>query len=641
MLKKKYLLLVVLVALVLFPGTACPAASALSRAGPAPIPGDPARSLQPESLLPNAPDYIGPPAGEHPAMAYDPTRQVSILYLTGVWDASSWEYDGRIWKEIPSPPHMDPGYAMAHDTARQATILGGRQTWEYTGSHWSAMAPFPYTHVEMTYDEARQRTIAFGGMNCDLPYCPVYDGTWEYTGTTWVQISTTQKPPARVGHAIAYDRNRQASILFGGMANGERANDTWAYDGKDWHPLTPVTSPPARSGHTMVYDQARDVIVLFGGYGEGGYLGDTWEYDGETWHAVSFSLDTPPPRTAHAMVYDESRGAVVLFGGSHAGEWLGDTWEYDGSTWRQAALVHRMFLPFVFKGWAVPQQPPASYAAAMSYDAGRQISVLYAGWPTWEYDGTGWQAVPTASVPRLDQGQAIAYDQDRQVTVLAGLRSNYYGETWEYNGSDWERLSNSPLYLYSRMAYDQAHGQTIAFGGQWCAKPGCAYFDRTWAYSATQWSQISTTVAPPARASHAMAYDTGRQAIILFGGIGQNGAFSDTWSFDGQSWHFLTPTISPPERSGHALVYDARRGVLVLFGGTCGGRVLSDTWEYNGASWHQAETPMAPTARAGHGMTFDMVRGVVVLYGGHNNEPGQSYADTWEYDGFNWRLAIP
>ena len=39
---------------------------------------------------------------------------------------------------------------------------------------------------------------------------------------------------------------------------------TWEYDGTGWFARTPAASPPARSGHALAYDSARGKVVLFG-----------------------------------------------------------------------------------------------------------------------------------------------------------------------------------------------------------------------------------------------------------------------------------------------------------------------------------------------------------------------------------------
>src|SRR5882672_1673729 len=54
---------------------------------------------------------------------------------------------------------------------------------------------------------------------------------------------------------------------------------------------------------------------------------------------------------------------------------------------------------------------------------------------------------------------------------------------------------------------------------------------------AADWTQKLPANSPPARNSHAMAYDAARGQDVLFGGSGaNNGLLSDTWVWDGSNW---------------------------------------------------------------------------------------------------------
>ena len=68
-----------------------------------------------------------------------------------------------------------------------------------------------------------------------------------------------------------------------------------------------------------------------------------------------------------------------------------------------------------------------------------------------------------------------------------------------------------------------------------------------------------------------MAPDSQRQRVLLFGGKdpGTSGlpVFGDTWSWDGTTWQALAPVVSPPARIWHAMAEDTARGRVVLYGG--------------------------------------------------------------------------
>ena len=88
-----------------------------------------------------------------------------------------------------------------------------------------------------------------------------------------------------------------------------------------------------RYGHCMAFDSARQRVVLFGGQDlRLGRRNDTWECDGAKWIAGPSAPSGLTPREEAAMVFDGGRGVMVLFGG-----WDGldrnDTWQYDGAGW--------------------------------------------------------------------------------------------------------------------------------------------------------------------------------------------------------------------------------------------------------------------------------------------------------------------
>ena len=132
-------------------------------------------------------------------------------------------------------------------------------------------------------------------------------------------------------------------------------------------------------------------------------------------------------------------------------------------------------------------------------------------------------------------------------------------------------------------------------------------------------------VSPPVRYQHALAYDSARGKVVLFGGYGYPPyLLSDTWEWDGSAWNQRTPAVSPPARYDHALAYDSARGRVVLFGGDDSRYALSDTWEWDGNTWTQRTLAVSPPARSAHSLAYDSARGRVVLFGGWDSE-------TWEY----------
>ncbi len=428
---------------------------------------------------------------------------------------------------------------------------------------------------------------------------------------------------------MAYDGARQRILLHGGRVG------TWEWDGVTWTKRNPSVAPSygAPSGarvHAMAYDAARGRVVLFGGWSArpSGPLADTWEWDGTDWVRLSPSK-SPSARTGHAMTYDAGRQRVVLFGG----DGLGETWEWDGTDWTER-------FPAV--------APAARWNHAMAYDAARQRVLLFGGYvpapkaassDTWEWDGTSWTQRSPVQSPPARQSHAIAYDAARQRVVLFGGWSDLqmgppppYGsplsDSWEWDGTNWAQpplIPGPPARSSHAMAYDAVRQCVVLFGG--------AGWDDTWEWSESRWTR--RLAVPFAGEGYAMADAAARQRIVLF-------ATGDTWEWDGLSWRQAFPPASPSARAWHAMAEDAARQRVVLFGGSeLSPLVLNDTWTWDGTLWVQRFPSSAPGARSSHAMVYDSVRQRVVLFGGLDPVARQLFSDTWEWDGASWIARTP
>ncbi len=301
----------------------------------------------------------------------------------------------------------------------------------------------------------------------------------------WIDMSPTgDSPTSRQNHTMVYEAAHQRIILFGGLL--DRGNDdpdiasqdTWAWNGAIWIELVSEASPSARTEHAMTYDSNRDRVVLFGGSDESGVQDDTWEWDGSAWEEKIVELPVPR-RHRHAMAYDTIRKRTVVFGGTNGGL-LDDTWEWDGTTWSEVT----------------PETGPGPrYNHAMAYDPVRQTVVLFGG---------------------IDD---------------MNIRRN---DTWEFNGTTWDDVTPSPPGPESRfghdMAYDPTRGRVVLFGG---VRSDGVRLNDIWEWTGVSWDEVSLDgVLPAVRQNHALAYDSMRRRLVLFGGRGNAGiTFGDAWEF--------------------------------------------------------------------------------------------------------------
>jgi hypothetical protein len=261
-----------------------------------------------------------------------------------------------------------------------------------------------------------------------------------------------------------------------------------------------------------------------------------------------------------------------------------------------------------------------------------------------------WSAVvPVAGSPEPSTNHAMAYDPVRaQVVLFGGVNgSGRHDETWLLAGSRWTRVTpttgSPPRRSNHAMAYDPASERVLLFGGIGFDDAGIAVdLDDTWAWDGETWTEVTPNVgSPDARARHAMAYDPGRERVVLFGG--QNGALrlGDTWEWDGAAWTEVTPPAGSPEpRVQPAMAYCRQTERVVLFGGENPGTALDNkTWAWDGARWAEvAPAAGSPPQTGGHAMASDLGRGRIVLFGGFISGARD---DTWEWDGTAWIEVTP
>jgi hypothetical protein len=487
----------------------------------------------------------------------------------------------------------------------------------------------------MALDEARGRVVMFGGL-VGVPGAAA-DDTWEWDGVTWTLRQPATRPPARYGHALAYDRARQRIVMFGGGTD----TATWEWDGIDWMRHAPANSPPVSKGHGLAYDARRERIVLYGGCVDfdplmgvcnGPPHDELWEWDGDTWTRVS-AVGAPPPRGFHAMAYDEDLGRVIVYGGAldlaAGAPALADTWEWDGTTWTERSD---------------PSSPSARAGAAFAFDAGRGIGLLFGGGAstasgmlrlladTWQLGADGWRSLPTELQPAARRHAAFAFDRTADRLLLfggegEGANGGRVADSWSWDGDRWQPLTTAHAPIArsrAACAIDGAGDAVLLVGGDVGTGFQEVPADDTWRWRAGDWNPVGIPPpTPAARAGAVMAYDRRRGRLVLFGGHANFTSKNDTWEWDGSVWSEKSPRTVPPGRADHGMAYDEARGTVIMFGG--GDRI---TWEWDGDDWHRLAPSSAPPDRAATAMSYQAAIGEVVLFGGRDAS-GESLADTW------------
>jgi hypothetical protein len=184
------------------------------------------------------------------------------------------------------------------------------------------------------------------------------------------------------------------------------------------------------------------------------------------------------------------------------------------------------------------------------------------------------------------------------------------------------------------MAFDAVHGSLLLFGGRDGPTNSSIKLD-TWQWDGANWTQLAD--GPYLQDASAMAFDSGRGVIVLFGNIGGSGGTGKFWEWDGAAWiqRVFTGAIGGFQDVGMA--YDVVRGVCCVFGAPYTNTYNAQMLLWNGTAY-SLPAPAVPTARPYAASAFDSARGQTVLFGGENGSVG--YGDTWEFDGTTWSQRV-
>jgi hypothetical protein len=301
-----------------------------------------------------------------------------------------------------------------------------------------------------------------------------------------------------------------------------------------------------------------------------------------------------PPRTDSAMAYDVAQHTLVLFGGIlSSGQMTNETWAWNGKEWSQ---LH-------------PASSPPALQGIMTYDAASAqiILLLY----------------------QVQSGGVVA------------------NEMWAWDGATWQQLHPPamPEVIGASLAYDATRRQVVLFGGGVPNGHLVTYSNATWTWDGTTWRQQHPAAAPQPRTGAAMAYDSARQQMVLYGGSGQS-SFADIWTWDGTTWRQQHPALMPPARQQASLVYDDVTQQVILFGGIglSDQQSLSDTWVWNGSGWTEAANQGAP-ADSFESAAYDPDQQEVVVYAVQGNTKASPpsgasspVSQTWAWNGSMWVL---
>jgi hypothetical protein len=445
-------------------------------------------------------------------------------------------------------------------------------------------------------------------------------------------------PSARFETRMAYDPTNTHMILFGGATAVDRGtkvayyfSDTWEWDGIRWIPRYPFHVPPARSGHVMVTDTNRNQIIMFGGHNTKGDLNDTWIYKNGDWTEID-TPNTPPARQLAGGAFDPIRDRLVLFAGTQTSAdgktftSIRDTWEFDGTTWTK-----------------IGGDGPAVSKPILVYDAARnQVIALAlnstAGTEMYTYDaaaGTWTQIKPATLPPCVNEGMATYQSSNNTVLYTGGVCSGSAAldETYEWDGTNWTKLTlllDAGRVYGAALAYDAYRADTVMFGGTPVASVPRA---DTYVYASGTWGIVIDSTRPGPRSLFTFTTDPVNNTIWMLGGTTDTVTLSDFWRYDHGAWQQVVVDGTPSSCQTPNAAFDTDRQKLVV--------VCADTttYEWDGTAW-KAFTGLKtlPNFRRWSAMAYDATLKKTVLFGGLDSSgTSGNYVDwTWLWDGTSW-----
>lgn len=342
-----------------------------------------------------------------------------------------------------------------------------------------------------------------------------------------------------------------------------------------------------------VYDSAGQRMVVFAG-STTGFTSEVWTQDlsiSSGWVLLPTAGVHPPSRGDYAAIYDPVRKRLVIFGGRTAGTRLNDVWalELDGTpVWSRLSTQ------------GVGPSPRGGPCA--TYDPVRDRMLVFGGEIYLERD------------PDDGDDEVFFFSE---VWALS-LSTN----TWSLVSAEAPQAGRANASAF----YEPGRDRMIVLGGADDYDPR----EDVWALSlggVPHWTQLAPSgPGPEKRYDSAIAYDSARNRVIVFGGeISGVGLSNDLFelALEGATptWSTLSAGSLPSARSRALMLYDPPRDRLVMIGGY--GAEPSDlTWELPLAGpleWAALQNPVAvdrPTARADVAAIWDRPRQRMVVFGG-------------------------
>ena len=517
-----------------------------------------------------------------------------------------------------------------------------------------AVNPSPRLAPRMAFDESAGVGVLFGGRGLQDPATALEhatDETWTWNRNHWVQVFPEHVPPARSAHSMVYDSTRGRIIVFGGRKEATVVRvrfgihgDTWAWQDGDWQDLAPGNAPEARFYTGMAYDRDRDRVVLYGGYHyatDGKTLvplTDTWEYDGDNWSRVA---DNGPVLTKPLLVFDAVRHETLMLGTNADAAVQMYRWNPGASRWD--AVTPALL-------------PPCVADAQLVYQAHNQRPIVAGGICSgvgvneepYEWDGANWVKIVSpkfaTTIRKIDA--AMTYDTVAKQVVRFGGQNPVSGIHDSFTGTYRNRLWHQATSLANPRARsmplfrrDPDRELVWMYGGlnEYSSGQFVEYLDELWSYRNGTWTLLRGDSTAPSQCDTPIGgFDTDRNVLVVVcDGL-------SVYEWDGAVWKSPSNlTTQPTARRFAGGVYDQNMKRFVMFGGyDASGGYRQDTWAWSGTAWTEIKPKNKPDRRAQPVMWYDPLAKKTIVYSGAGarsiDHHAERFKDMWAFDGTNW-----
>ncbi len=476
---------------------------------------------------------------------------------------------------------------------KQPSFAPCRGTWRYDGTSWSVSnstpSPPAVFGAAMAHDSARQRTVLLGGCS-DLPQtadplATCSNEVWELEGSTWLKRTEPHEAHPSLYAAAAFMPRPAGVVSGGGVVTCADANS-----GCDWLnvPGCPPIGTALQPWHSKECVQSYPGQDAQRGMWRHGASAPARLVAPASWsprlaNGISMSTLKAPPLPGDGP---EGTNDLITYGGLLRNAInLDQTTVVSGEThrWDSRARAWSRLAPaspppplydatFVDYGGSIEGEPEGLILVG-GFKQGNTFSNLYH-----RFEGNEWtEAIPGGG------GRAGA------AATLGGANSD-------------------TLYIFGGYGPEATNGEPcrtpmtsgIPVGSGWCTF-------RSFDLSSAPYTTFSQTPppSPAARYGGNLAYLKDTQELVLFGGIDFGLASTNPWP-DGQAtwvrdeatgdWTRVDPLGRdwPDARVNADLVHSATRESLILFGGlrpfddSCDGEWTGGTcevvWEWNGVN---------------------------------------------------------